>query len=65
MVDLVNKSQLDIKYPEGVLRIENCLNMKKDDAPLIICDVLEFTSKDQNLKQIREQYPSKVLEIGD
>ena len=50
MVDLVNKSQLDIKYPEGVLRIENCLNMKKDDAPLIICDVLEFTSKDQNLK---------------
>jgi hypothetical protein len=42
LVDMDNKSQKKISKPEGVKRIDVCLNMMKDDTPLIICECPEF-----------------------
>ena len=45
LVDMENKSQTDISLPEGVRRINLCLNMMRDDTPLIICQCPKFSFK--------------------
>ena len=61
LVDLDNKSQTEIPRPEGVRRIDVCLNMMNDDTPLIICESPEFEHYIE--EQIRQQYPHRTHEL--
>ena len=61
LVDMDNKSQTVISKPEGIGRIDICLNMMKDDTPLIICECPEFEYYLE--EQIRQQYPNQTHEL--
>lgn len=61
LVDMDNKTQTNIPRPEGVRRIDVCLNMMNDDTPLIICECPEYD--DYIEEQIRQQYPHQTHEL--